>query len=284
MPFQSVRIATKDRQVDFWLDLDRQDANERFLLEYLDAGVCYEPDVTQIMLRTIKPGDFVLDIGANIGFFTVLMAKLVGPTGRVWAFECNPAVENKLRNNLDKNQLLNVQVFNRPLWCRDEPVEFWANLDSSGGSALWDPGLCDENRLSREHPVKFNMQGVTLDSLMKTQENAPSLIKIDIEGAEPAVMRGAQTLLERTDYPTMIISELNPFGMKQMGETTESYRDFMFDRGYELFLPNPNGILPAMVPRNSVVAYQNGMVIQNGLFSTVTAVGQAWPKVPCAFD
>lgn len=284
MTFQQVRIATKHRQIDFWLDLDRQDANERFLLEHLDAHVCYEPDVTQIMLRTIKPGDFVLDIGANIGFFTILMAKLVGPAGRVWAFECNPAVVEKLRANIVKNKLENVSVYEQPLWSKNEPVQFWVNRDSSGGSALWDPGRCAENIKSRAEPHVMTKQGVTLDSLMKNQERAPSLIKIDIEGAEPAVMHGAQALLERTDYPTMIISELNPFGMKQMGDTTESYRDFMFDRGYELFLPNPNGILPAMVPRNSVVAYQNGCVIQNGLFSTVTEIGNAWPKVPCEFD
>lgn len=284
MSFQSARIQTKTRQIDFQIDLDPADPNENFLLQHLRQGICYEPDVVHILLRTVKPGGFVLDIGANIGFFTILMSKLVGPTGRVSAFECNPEVTSKLIANIEKNQLDNVGVYHNPLWHRPGPVQFWVNRDSTGGSALWDVAEWPQNTLSQLDPKVLQLNATTIDILMAPEKHAPSVIKMDVEGAEFDIMRGAWETLERADYPATIISELNPFGLKQLGGSTGEYRDFMFERGYELFLPSVNGTLPAMVPRNSEVAYVGGVQTTNGLFSTVTAVGEAWPKVPMDYD
>jgi hypothetical protein len=100
-------------QLQLKMSLDEGRINEKAVLECLQNGVLYEPDVSHILGKVLREGDVVIDVGANIGFFTVLASLLVGPAGRVVAFE--PEADNlaRLRANLAHNVCKNVTVIEK---------------------------------------------------------------------------------------------------------------------------------------------------------------------------
>jgi len=96
------------------LDLDPSRPNESTILDFLRTGSSFEPDVANLFVRVLGEGDVAVDIGANIGFLTVLAAILVGPTGHVVAFEPGPENLERLRANLAHNDCKNVTSSRRP--------------------------------------------------------------------------------------------------------------------------------------------------------------------------
>src|SRR5580700_7501265 len=92
-----------DRKINFAMEIDYASKTDQELLACLRNGGCPEPEVCNLMVRVSRPGDYVIDGGANIGFFTVLLSKLVGLDGHVLAFE--PGQNNffKLQENVKLN-------------------------------------------------------------------------------------------------------------------------------------------------------------------------------------
>ncbi|MBO6949917.1 MAG: FkbM family methyltransferase [Rhodospirillales bacterium] len=144
------------------INLDREFPNEKTILDFLQNGQLYEPDVFHAFVRVLEKGDRVFDVGANIGFFTLLSAALVGPEGAVVSFE--PDAENikRLSANIDLNGLNNVTTIERPASDKVEQVGFYINSDNSGGNALWDPALFPGNDESKANPKRLDMQTTTL--------------------------------------------------------------------------------------------------------------------------
>jgi tRNA G37 N-methylase Trm5 len=123
------------------MDLDERHPNEKTILGFLKSGNFYEPDESNIMLTVLREGDTVIDVGANVGFFTVLAATLVGSKGHVVAFEPGVECVVRLRSNLALNDLGNVSLVEQVATNQVGEVTFFLNTDNSGGNALWDPGL-----------------------------------------------------------------------------------------------------------------------------------------------
>ena len=86
--------------IEFAMDLDPAFPADKWILDAVQAGVSYEPDIGWLLMRALRPGDFAIDVGANVGFFTLMMAKLVGPEGKVLAVEPGPDNMKKLGSNL----------------------------------------------------------------------------------------------------------------------------------------------------------------------------------------
>jgi FkbM family methyltransferase len=153
-----------------------------------------EPAVQNVLVQQLAPGDVFYDVGANVGFFSLLAAKLVGSTGRVYCFEPQPSVIAQLRANLDRNGFTNYEVIEaavadqrgtaRLRLGRGDPwSELTARLvDGDGGGTL-------------------AVDVVALDDL---DLPAPRLVKIDVEGAESRVLAGMTRLL-REHRPILVI-------------------------------------------------------------------------------
>ena len=270
-------LKANDRNVGFGLSLDPEDTQDNFILSFLEAGQVPEPELLWVMSHVLHEGDFALDIGANIGFYTLFMSRLVGATGLVFAAE--PGFNNlpTLAHHIKINGIRNVQVIEKPFWCRVEPVTFYINSDSRGSNALFDPGNWPMNEKSRANPQPIAMEATTIDTLEISKERL-RLIKIDTEGAEQKILEGASKTLEKY-HPPYILSELNPHGMAQAGCDTEGFRSFMRKYGYEMFLIHSEDKLPSLVPPNTRMQYLNDSVICNVLFSTFADVAAAWPEV-----
>jgi FkbM family methyltransferase len=170
-------------------------------LAYLNNEGNYEVGETLLCERLVGDGMTVFDVGANIGIYSLLLARLVGHEGTVHAFEPEPRNFDRLMTNLTLNGAANV-VANR-LAVYSESGEVTLNLfDPSLGSwhSLGTPKLADPDHPRRtvEPRESIAVEAVSLDDYARSREIVHvDFLKIDVEGAEPAVLEGAADLFER---------------------------------------------------------------------------------------
>ena len=260
----SISFVVDGREIAFKMTYDAACQTDNDMLHELQTHGTCEPEVIHAMRKIIRPGDFVIDGGANIGFFTMTMADLVGRDGRVMAFE--PGQNNlwKLQENVRINRKLNVEIVGQPLWSEVTDVELHM-CDHGGRNAL------AKNDLSRGvHKTK----STTIDA--ECYDRAARLIKLDIEGSEEAALRGAERQLECFACP-FIIAEMNEEALHLLGSSQSKLREFMQEWGYQAFLLRPDGELPCYVPRTTKIIPR--FLNTNLLFSTVEMVGAVWNEV-----
>ena len=257
------------------LDLDPALPADSNIMRFVAGGRFYEPDVSRVLLRVLREGDTFIDVGGNVGFFTTLAAALVGPNGRVVSFEPDPGNTARLRHNIGLNAFGNVTVVDRPALAASGTVDFYLNGDDSGGSALWDPGEYPDNARSRQSPNRLSLHGTTIDAeLARLGLSDIRLLKIDTEGAEHNVLRGATRLLRHGGVP-FVVCELHEFGLERMGSSQAALRAEMAAFGYDTFMLHYDGSLPRLIPAPSRIATT---YVCNILFSTREAVGACWPE------
>ncbi len=270
-----VNVAVNLPRGDFMMrfDLDPDRPTEGVILSYLKQGALYEPEVATLFTRAIQAGDTVLDVGANIGIFSVLASRLVGPAGTVVAFEPGPDNLERLAVNVALNDAANVTVVDHPASNAIESVTFHLNSDNEGGHSLWDPGEHPHHHKSRENARSIVTTTTTIDAEVARLGLAPPrLIKIDTEGAEHRVLQGAADLLREFEIP-YIIAELHNFGLERLGSSQDVLRGCMADFGYDTFLLYTDGSLPKLVPRRTRI---ESPYFLNVLFSTPDDVAALW--------
>jgi FkbM family methyltransferase len=182
---------------------------------YLYGG--WERSQVRLMQKYIQPGSVAYDLGANYGMHTLLMNRLVGPSGKVFAFEPSPEVYTALQDQLSLNPGHRVQTVNRAV---SEQTGF-ATFDPTSDRAT--------GCLSDRGPVKVSV--VSLDDFIFREGNpAPQFLKIDVEGAESAALRGAAQLLEK-HRPAMMIELHNPTEDRAVGAILKdlNYQVFRID-------------------------------------------------------
>jgi FkbM family methyltransferase len=152
----------------------------------------YESHVQRLFCERVKPGDIVFDIGANVGFFTLLASKLAGPTGHVYAFEPLPRNLHYLERHLRLNGITNVTMQPLAIAAATGSARFRSGQHASMGY-LTDAG-------------DLEVSTVSLDDLIANGiAPRPAFIKMDIEGAESDALRGASSLLGSTGL-TIVLS------------------------------------------------------------------------------
>ena len=161
----------------------------------------WEPEVISAVTATVKSGMTVIDIGAHIGYYTLLFAKCVGSSGRVISFEPLPANFELLNENVHLNRLSCVKTFPQAVFSRNEQIILTVpdNLLHSGDASVCHGGGTKQ----------FCVQATTLDSFCDSSRLQPDLIKMDVEGAEHEVLMGATETIARC-HPKLLI-ELHHF-------------------------------------------------------------------------
>jgi FkbM family methyltransferase len=214
-------------QGDVEMELDTSDFLQRGL--YLTRD--FEPALRLCILRTLKPGDCFVDVGANVGFYSLVAARRVGPGGRVIAFEPNPATCARLRANIDLNGFANVSVVETALSDRSGQAGFFADTHgNSGASSLLGRGL---------ETIESTVLTETWDGFEeRTAPPPPTLVKIDVEGAEVQVLRGMSGLLAAARRPRFIL-EVSEWSLKAAGSSPEELFDIMSGHGYSGRIVSP---------------------------------------------
>lgn len=259
-----VTLTASNRTAEFVVTIDPTfEADRNMALCLRRDGAC-EPEIVHVMARVLREGDVAIDGGANVGYFTLIMSKFVGPTGLVFAVEPTPQNIRKLENNLANNATKNVRVVKAPLYSNIQ--ELTLHMCQDTGS----------NSLTRAPEAVGNMKVVstTIDAILEGTDLKPRLIKLDVEGVEARAMFGAQLTTRRHPY---VLMELNDPALRRDGHSVEAVRTLMAEWGYELFRIYPDGSLPTWVPPNTRLDCKrlNTMV----LFSTFDRIAEAWPEV-----
>lgn len=165
-----------------WLRL-----NPRTGKSYFDGDG--EPEVQAVLHEHLRPGMVFYDVGANIGFFSLLAARLVGKEGRVVAFEADPEIAARLREHVARNEFGWIAVEEKAVWSEARTV-FFARIDPTTSP---DRGLGHIVRADAADTIRVSAE--SLDDYTRRLP-APDFIKCDVEGAEVEVFRGARQLLE----------------------------------------------------------------------------------------
>jgi FkbM family methyltransferase len=179
----------------------------------------YEPVETALIKFLLKPDDVALDIGAHIGYFTVLMAK---HCALVHAFEPEPTNMELLRHNIKINNLENVLTYEKAV------SEF-----NYSNEELY---LCDSNSgMHRLYPSKWCNNSIKVPSIrLDIYEFSPDFIKMDIEGSELGALKGMKATIEN-HHPIMIM-EFHPPSIEEYGASPRDEYDFLKSLGYSIRL------------------------------------------------
>jgi FkbM family methyltransferase len=178
--------------------------------------------------ETVRPGMTVLDIGANIGFYTRFLSKLVGETGVVYAFE--PDQLNFERMCANTQGLQNVKLVRAAVGSKTRKLKLYVSDDMNVDHHTYDNG---EARRAVE------VECVALDDYLATMR-AVDFVKIDIQGFDCEAIRGARELLKRS-LNVKLLGELWPFGLKKSGTLPSSYLQLLKDMGFSVELLGLHG-------------------------------------------
>lgn len=154
-------------------------------------GGTYEPEQTSLFTRAVAPGDAVLDLGAHLGYYTLLASRLVGGAGRVYAFEPHPENARYLRQHVRINRCRNVEVLEYAGYDRTGRVGFVYGAGTGTGRV--------------GEPARLTVASVRLDDFVAERGLRPAVVKVDVEGSEGAVLRGAREML-RASRPIVFLS------------------------------------------------------------------------------
>jgi FkbM family methyltransferase len=209
----------RGKQHGYLMELDLRDDLER--ITYF-MGRYYDNDVQLLIDATVKPGDTFLDIGANIGMTTLYAARIVGPKGRVIAFEPQPACCDKIRKNLQINNVDHIQLHAVGLSDHDDELV----LKILGGGSIM---ACFGNDVvdAREElrvPVRRG------DDLVRDQIVGRLVIKIDVEGFELFALKGLMESIQ--EYRPPIIAEVIPSNLIRAGSNAAEVFKFFHEIDY----------------------------------------------------
>lgn len=212
-------------------------AMDLHLDEYVQRRIhyhCHETPEARWVRRLLRPGDHVLDVGANVGFFTLLAANRVGPAGRVLAFEPVPHNIAVLERNLALNGVTCVEV--RPAAAGDHDGEISIGLDHPDPNETGVSGHYTQGG-SRD---AITVPVITVDGTLPADAPRLRLAKIDVEGAEPRVLAGMERTLHEHS-PDALLMELNPEALDRQGFTVDDMLGPLRGAGYELRGVTPLG-------------------------------------------
>lgn len=212
-----------DMKYDFKLKLNLENEEHQYYYFYKNHDERYE---VNNLIKLLQEGDVCFDIGANIGFYTLLMAKLSGKKGLVYSFEPVKHTKNTLEEGIQANAFQNILVNNFALGNSEEEKEiFFENSNECNGTA----SFVNMNEDSQKEIVKIKK----LDSIFETLKN-PNFIKIDVEGFQGDVLKGAKSFFEQN----------KPMLMIEIDEGTEPWiEEFFQNLNYKFYKFKKRGLV-----------------------------------------
>lgn len=187
------------------------------------------------LIKRVRPDDVCLDIGANVGYYTILMAK-AAHNGEVHSFEPIPLNYHLLSASVQINRYKHVVVNQLAIGNKNTMTDFTETIDSAFSS------IKPTGRMSEINNFEVMMRTVD-DYVHKSKLNKVDVIKVDIEGAENLFLQGAKSLLVSRKKPRLIMLELFDENLQAFGNTIDDLVDNLAEVGYSPFKACRNGEL-----------------------------------------
>lgn len=198
---------------------------------YLNGN--FEHETTIFLKKIIKSGDIILDIGANIGQFSVIMSMFSGSSGKIYAIEPYDKNISLIKKNIEINDIVNIYVHKVAIADKNGRMIFRIYDDYAYNSFL----LIDRKKLLKEDSVECQ----TIDAFIEQNKITKlDLIKIDIEGYELPAMKGAENTLNK--FRPGIIAEIQPLNLKSIGLGWRDIIDYLAAKDYEAFVITDDGL------------------------------------------
>lgn len=217
-----------------WIDVNEPAPALRKTFQAYGLNLIHEEATTALFKKVVKPGNVVLDLGANMGYFTLLAARLVGESGKVFAFEPEPKNFNYLKRNIDLNGYSNVEAIQKAVSSKKGKTKLFICSYDSGHHTI---EQCDGIEVySQGKPFEKNwieIDTVALDEFLEDKTEKVDTIKMDVEGAEALAVLGMRNIL-RNNKKIKLFIEYFPIFIEKMGssprELIESLiREFEFN-------------------------------------------------------
>ncbi|KAA6215481.1 FkbM family methyltransferase [Streptomyces albofaciens JCM 4342] len=204
---------------------DTQDLIQRYIYLF---GV-WEPHLTRWLQRRLRPGDVFVDVGANIGYYSLLASRLVGDMGAVVALEASPDFHRVLLKQAAINGCGNVRAVNTAISDRDEMLTFVLASSHNMGANSIVP-------YAGEAESTFEVAAQPLSDVLSSGEIARArVIKVDVEGAEGAVVRGLVPLLDQLRPDVELAIEVTPQRMLELGDSADELLGALRANGFHMY-------------------------------------------------
>lgn len=210
------------------------DTRDAAIAPWLVLDGLWEPHVTSWLQTTLRPGHVFVDVGANVGYFTLLGASLVGPGGRVVAVEAHPTLAGTLQRNVVINGYYGfVTTHHKAAWSETTELEFHIRANFAGNSSV---GTIDAAGLERlgDTEEAVSVEAVVLDELLADLPRV-DVMKIDVEGAEVHAFQGLTRILE-ANPGIVIMFEWARAQIESVGDAPEDLVDLVEGLGFRLRL------------------------------------------------
>lgn len=187
---------------------------------------CYEKYETELFKKIVKKRMVVVDVGANIGYYTLIAAELVGEKGKVFAFEPEPENYALLVRNIEANGYKNAVPVPKAVSNKEGTTRLFLSPDgNTGWHRIYD---------LQDGWNSIEVETVSLDEFFKDQEDRIDVIKMDVEGAEMAVLQGMSQILKR-NVNLKIFTEFSPTLLEKFGSSPEGYLNQLIKHGFKLY-------------------------------------------------
>ncbi len=174
----------------------RLSLDPRYETEY--AAGFHETALLECLAADLKPGDVLYDVGAHIGYISLVAARLVGPQGKVFAFEADPDNGRRITGHAEMNALPQVELVGAAVWSERKMLSFYRAAATSSRNT----GAVTTLEQGQSADGVIVVEAETLDHFA-ADHRSPAVVKIDVEGAEEEVLKGAEEVFRRSK-PTLI--------------------------------------------------------------------------------
>lgn len=221
-----------------YLNVRDKDPSMRKTFRAYALNRIHEESTTELFKKVVKDGDVVVDLGANIGYFTLLAAKLVGRNGKVYSFEPEPINFSFLKKNIELNDYKQVVANQKAIAEGSGTVKLYIchydtghhTINQYGGIKAYRPDFTEDKKEFVE------IEKVALDDFLKDKKQPVDVIKMDVEGAEMLALSGMDRILRESKNLKMFI-EFFPLLIKEMGGSPEDFaRKLLEDHHFSMFV------------------------------------------------
>lgn len=209
----------------------------------------FEANLSNFFINFLQEGDTFFDIGAHVGYYSMLASSLVGDTGKVVSFEPTPRTFQSLKENTAHKK--NVQIYNNAVLDKEIDIEFFDYGPKYSAFNSFKKRT-DKDISFRDDAERIVVKTIALDDFCKNKNLLPDLIKIDAEGAEHLILKAMDTIL--TEVQPCVTIEVG--GGEEWKENCTQSINLLLNKDYEVYEITLEGLLKKHTPKESYL-YDN---------------------------
>jgi len=211
-------------------EIVRNIKDNKMVLDLKDLGISrelalykiYEKNSTNQLKKILAPGMKIVEIGANIGYYALIEAKLIGEQGHIYAFEPSPYSLSFLKRNIKLNNYHNIEVFQKAIGAENTKSRFFIADKSNLSSFIKREGTVDN----------IEVEIIKLDDFLKNKK--VDFIRMDIEGYEKEVLKGLENTLSKEDAPKYLFIEIHSVLLHKKNSSAEKIIRYLEEFGYSV--------------------------------------------------